>query len=431
MSINTRPIYDLTMTIAARCAGAASRLWTRNTGSKTARFLRAQRDPIGPASRACASDGGGRRVWIHCASLGEFAIARPIIASLRKDPTVNVVITFFSPSGYEVVSRKKDLYPEVYYLPLDSPGNVRKFIDCIRPDAAVFMVSEFWHNYLSELKRREIPVFLVSALIRRGSVFFKWYGTDYRADLRCYRRIFPLDESSRELLAGLGVMTAECAGDPLYDNALAIAEKPYSNPIIEKFRGNSFLLIAGSLNDEHDLELVAAVANKHPEQKFLIVPHDVGSNHIERIVRAIKKRTIRYSNCSESTDFSAIQCLVIDYVGELASIYRYGDCAYIGGGFTPYLHSLVEAAVYGLPVAFGPRIERKISPAQLMEAGVGTMVSTPEELISWYDSLLANAALCDSIKEKARKFVDRNSGATEKIAGSILASLPHNSATKQ
>ena len=191
------------------------------------------------------------------------------------------------------------------------------------------------------------------------------------------------------------------------------------------------ILLTGPLEVGINKISLNVVRKENVEVVTLFDGFKVGSNHIERIVRAIKKRTIRYSNCSESTDFSAIQCLVIDYVGELASIYRYGDCAYIGGGFTPYLHSLVEAAVYGLPVAFGPRIERKISPAQLMEAGVGTMVSTPEELISWYDSLLANAALCDSIKEKARKFVDRNSGATEKIAGSILASLPHNSATKQ
>lgn len=420
LKMKTKPLYDLAMRIAARWAGAAASLWPADSLSKTYRFLRGQRNTLEEAKKEIEADPGKKRIWIHSASLGEFAIARPIIDKLRKKGYIEIIVTFFSPSGYEVISKQPEKYPNVYYLPLDSQRNARRFIDCIRPDAAVIMVSEFWHNYLAELAKRHIPTFLVSALIRPGSVFFRWYGGDYRDDLKVFKRIFTLDKRSTELIKKLGVNTATTNGDPLFDNAYANAKREYSNTIIERFKDGKFMFVAGSLNDHNDLELVATVANRHPDLKFLIIPHDVGSRRIESIVRALKGKTKRYSNCSNTTDFSGIQNLVIDYVGELALIYRYGSCAYIGGGFTPYLHSVIEAVVYGLPVSFGPKIHRKVTPRQLIEAGIGEMVSTPDELDQWLSGLIQNREKAAAICKSAEDYINLNVGATETVVNAIL-----------
>ncbi len=427
LKMKTKPLYDLCMRIAARNAGAASLLWPKGSSSKTARFLRGQQLALKPLTELPPKQNGRPRIWIHSSSLGEFAIARPVIEALRNKGNAEIIITFFSPSGYEVIHPKHDQYPHVYYLPFDSCPNARHFLDCVRPDAAVIMVSEFWHNYLGELRKREIPTFLVSALIRPESVFFKWYGGDYREDLKSFARIFTLDRRSTQLLEKLGYESAVTTGDPLFDNAYANSRRDYSNPIIEKFKGDNFLFVAGSLNDHNDLELVAAVANSHPEIKVLIIPHDVSSQRTEKIVRAINGKTKRFSNCSPSTDFSDTQCLIIDYVGELPLIYRYGSCAYVGGGFTPYLHSVIEAVVYGLPVAFGPRIHRKVTPRQLIEAGIGTMVQTPEELNNWVSGLLSDDSMSERIRNAAKVYIELNVGATENIASFILDAVKESS----
>lgn len=407
------------MKIASGVTSLAGAFMSGRGESKAAAFIAGHRGLLDGIAESFRRTEGRKVVWIHAASLGEFAIARPIIEAMKRRESYDFVITFFSPSGYEVVKKDSLRYPNVYYLPWDSPENVRRFLDTVRPDAAVIMVSEFWHNFLRELKRRSIPVFLVSALIRRESVFFKWYGGDYRKDLASFTRIFTLDDRSVGNLRELGCTCAVKTGDPLFDNAYAIAQQPYHNEVIEKFAAGGRVFIAGSIDSEMDLKLTAALAERNPATKFIVVPHEVSDEEVEKIAGSFKGGAKRCSQCDAATDFGSTQCLIIDFVGALASIYRYGTWAYVGGGFTPLLHSVIEAAVYGLPIAFGPQIHRKVTPRQLMQEGIGTMVTDCRQFTEWFEALRDDEQALAEIRRRSAGYIAQNVGSTETIVKTI------------
>lgn len=361
-------------------------------------------------------------VWFHASSLGEYGIARPLISQIKADGRARVVLTFFSPSGYRAL---KDHHPGVdhlFYFPLDTRSNARGFLEAVKPSVAVFMVSEYWPNILQELKFRSIPTFLVSAIIRDNSVFFRNYGKIFRKSLSSYRRFFVLDENSRLNLRSIGYDNVTLSGDPLFDNAALVASTPWSDPVLDRFVADGVpVFMAGSVSDTHDLDLVAGALQEQPGYKSVIAPHDISEKNLDRIIHRLGPGTELLSRLTAESDLSRVRHIIVDCMGKLAYMYRYATVAYVGGGFTPLLHSVIEATVYGVPVSFGPRIERKVTPSQLIALGIGAMVTTPAELAEWLGSFTPERLA--QVKATARAYVDRNIGATRHIVKSIEKAL--------
>lgn len=390
---------------------------------KFRRFARGQRQVMDKLVSELGNTGPGviKTVWLHAASLGEYAIARPIINELRRRGNFRIVMTFFSPSGYEVIENKPGEVDYLYYLPLDTRRNVTRFLDLVKPDAAAFMVSEYWYNYLHELKRRGIPTYLISAKITRKSIFNRPYGFLHRRCLSCYRHIFVLDEESRGMLNHLGANNVTVSGNPLFDNAIAKASEQWADAVLNRFTsGHDRIFVAGSVHDDTDIDLIAKLANAHRDTRFIIVPHSISDDFISRIETRLKGGSCRYSCSHDTTTFADTQSIIIDNVGMLAYIYRYGTLAYVGGGFTPLLHSVIEATVYGIPVTFGPCIHRKITPQQLSDLGLGQVIHNYEDLNDWMQRMNGNTRRLCEIRKIALGYISRNAHATEAIVNKML-----------
>mgnify|MGYP000768889349 FL=1 len=307
-----------------------------------------------------------RYIWFHAASLGEFEQGRPLIEKIRaKYPDYRILLTFFSPSGYEVRKnyRGADI---VCYLPFDKPRNVKKFLDLVNPCMAFFIKYEFWKNYLDELHKRRIPVYSVSSIFRRGQIFFKWYGGTYRNVLRNFDHLFVQNERSKRYLAKIGINRVTVVGDTRFDRVLQIREEAKDLPLVELFKNNTMTFVAGS-SWQPDEDLFIEYFNQHPEVKLIIAPHVIDENHLVEIIRKLKRPYVRYTRADEKNVRKA-DCLIIDCFGLLSSIYRYGEIAYIGGGFGVGIHNTLEAAVYGIPVIFGPKYQKFQEAIRLLEA---------------------------------------------------------------
>lgn len=414
--------YNIIVNAANACLKVYAHCLPAKVTRKFPEFVKGRVGLIGRIYKAMSSSPTDRPVvWFHASSLGEFAIARPLIARIKADGEATVVVTFFSPSGYRALKDNHPGIDHVFYLPLDTRKNVEGFLDAVHPAVAVFLVSEYWPNMLQQLKFNAVPTYLVSAIIRNDSPFFKWYGKIYRKALLTYRHFFVLDRNSKLNLESLGCDNVTLSGDPLFDNAALVARTPWTDPVLDKMAAHGPLFMAGSISDKKDLSIVAAAINERPSLRAVVVPHDVSAKSVEAVRSALQCDVAVYSRCDESTDLSGVRVLLVDCVGKLAYMYRYAAYAYVGGGFTPLLHSVIEATVYGLPVSFGPRIERKVTPKQLIELGIGTMVTDAEQLGRWIDSMTPEHL--EETKKKARAYVDRNLGATEEIVKTIENSL--------
>lgn len=424
--------YDIAMRVASAAARAAAVL---PIGSKFGDWLRGQRYVSNYLKAAVSSDvcgcglqhfnGRGKCVWMHAASLGEYAVLRPIMDQLwQLSPSLRVVLTFFSPTGFlHFRGREDDERLRVLPMPLDSRSNCERFLDKVNPSVALFAVSEYWPNYLKALSRRNIPTFLVSAKVSSESAFFGRAGRLYRSVLPCYRHIYTIDGESCRMLRNLGCHSLSVGGNPLFDNALKKRATFFSDDVVESFAGGEKLFVGGSIHDSNDMLLMEALISAHPERKYLLVPHEVDSSTLKEIKDRLGRRAVFYSDVKESKTFGESNVLVIDFVGKLALLYRYGDMAYIGGGFTRYLHSLVEAVVYGLPVAFGPETGRKITPGQLEAAGIGSKVRSADELVAWYERTKGRV---EEISPLAREYVKVNSGADKIVADAVYQSMQSN-----
>ncbi len=413
-------IYNGMMLILNYSIHIASKYTNHKKTSKTRSFIIGQQGLLQQIENDMQQDKVVPTYWFHAASLGEYAVARPIITALKQKQNCRVVMTFFSPTGYEAL---KEVHPGIdylYYLPLDTPTNVRRFINAVQPNKVVFIISEYWCNYLFELQKRDIPTYLISGMIRKNTIFFKWYGVLYRKALTAFTHFMVLDKTSQQHLNALGFSNVTVTGDPLFDNAIAIAQKEWNNPIIERFVQQGDTFIAGSISDEKDLTFVSSLANRHRDIHFIFVPHEISHECLLRIKYKLRGYALCYSECDENTDFSQTQVLIIDFLGALAYIYRYAQWAYIGGGFTPYLHSVIEATVYGLPDPFGPKIYRKVTPQQMIELGIGQTVKKPSELFQWFEKLRHNTSALQNIQSIAKNYVENNAGATEKIVDKII-----------
>ena len=362
-------------------------------------------------------DRNARYIWFHAASLGEFEQGRPLIEKIRaKYPDYKILLTFFSPSGYEVRKNYRGA-DVVCYLPFDKPRNVKKFLDISNPVMAFFIKYEFWKNYLDELNKRRIPVYSVSSIFRKDQIFFKWYGGTYRNVLKNFDYLFVQNEASRRFLSKIGINKVTVVGDTRFDRVLQIREEAKDLPLVEKFKGDSFTLVAGS-SWGPDEDLFLEYFNTHPEMKLIIAPHVIDENHLVEIISKLKRPYVRYTRADERNVQKA-DCLIIDCFGLLSSIYRYGEVAYIGGGFGVGIHNTLEAAVYGIPVVFGPKYHKFMEAKQLIEAQGAFSISNYEELGSLFDRFLTDEHFHRETGSNAGFYVTNNAGATDKVLSMI------------
>ncbi len=362
-----------------------------------------------------------KTAWFHCASLGEFEQARPLIEKLKQEkPDYRIVLSFFSPSGYEV--RKNYSGADVVtYLPLDTAKNARDYINAIQPDIAFFVKYEFWFYYLRELKAKGVPTILFSSIFRKDQVFFKWYGGLFRKMLQSFTNIFVQNEASQHLLSQIGI-NSQIANDTRFDRVYQIAQQHNTLPLIEKFKGNAPLFIAGSTWPK-DEELITALATAGilKGYKYIIAPHDIDSARIEKLLGELGPKAIKLSQLNES-NASTTDIILVDSIGQLTAIYAYGSPAYVGGGFNASVHNVLEPAVYGMPVLFGPNHTKSAEAKALITQGAAFCINNAAELTKACSSLLNNERLTNSAKA-AKQYVEENTGGTQKIWNAIAPSL--------
>lgn len=376
-------------------------------------------------------DPNAKYIWFHAASLGEFEQGRPLMERIRKDyPQYKILLTFYSPSGYEV-RKNYEGADIICYMPVDTRLNAIRFLRLVRPVMAFFIKYEFWSNFLHILKHRNIPTYSVSSIFREDQVFFKWYGRSYAGVLKCFTRFFVQNEESKRLLEGIGITAVDVVGDTRFDRVLQIKEAAKQLPICEAFRTG----VASSQSADvphHDFKVFVAGSswppdenifipffNEHKDWRLLIAPHVIAEEHLKLILSLIKgKKVVRYTQTTPEEAAEA-DVLIIDCFGLLSSMYNYGDVAYIGGGFGVGIHNTLEAAVWNMPVIFGPN-NKKFQEAQgLLKSGGGFEINTYDDFSSLMGSLMNDETFLKQAGDKAGAFVAHLAGATDKVLASV------------
>ncbi len=360
-------------------------------------------------------------IWTHCASLGEFEQGRPVLEQLKRQyPNAKILITFFSPSGYEV-QKNYNGADWVFYLPADGKKNAKRFLNIVKPSIAIFIKYEFWFYYLDALKQREIQAILVSGNFRPNQIFFKWYGSFYRNMLQLFSHLFIQNEESKFLLTTIDITeNVTVSGDTRFDRVIEIAEQFSSIEAIEKFIQHNKVVVAGSTWTEDDEE-INHYANTHQDIKFIIAPHIIEEDRMKECLKLYKK-SILFSQWQQQTDNSNNQynVLIIDNVGMLSRLYKYGTICFVGGAFDgDGVHNVLEAAVFGNPVFYGPIYKKYKEAADLIKLGGAISVENALELEQQFEALLHDESLCSSIGTKAAAYVYANKGATKFITNYI------------
>ena len=393
-------------------------------------------------------DPNAQYVWFHAASLGEFEQGRPIMERLRKEhPEYKILLTFFSPSGYEV-RKNYDGADIICYLPLDTPLNARRFLRTIRPVMAFFIKYEFWYNYLHILKHRGIPTYSVSSIFRDGQIFFRWYGHQYGRVLKCFTHFFVQNVKSRQLLAGIGITNVSISGDTRFDRVLEIKQQAKELDIVEAFveslssvgvqecrsayntssasnlstcqlvnSSTKKVFVAGS-SWQPDEEIFIKYFNEHPDWKLIIAPHVIGESHLQQIIKQLDMPVVRYTKTTPEEARNA-RCLIIDCFGLLSSIYNYGTVSYVGGGFGVGIHNVLEAAVWNIPVIFGPNNERFAEAQGLKRVGGGFEISDYDSFASVMNGFIADETSLNAAGSAASDFVKSQAGATDVVLKGI------------
>lgn len=383
---------------------------------KAGQWLKGRHDIFGKIRAEIVND--HRIIWVHCSSLGEFEQGRPLIERFRiKFPSARILITFFSPSGYEVQKDYKEA-EWVFYLPLDSKDNASKFLDLVQPSLIVFIKYDFWYYYLNEAKQRNIPLILASSIFRESQPFFKWYGDFHRQMLQSFSTIFVQSKESVDLLASIGITNVQQTGDTRFDRVLEILKNFQPIDTVQKFCGNHPVIVAGSTWTEDDKEL-EHYANNNQHIKFIIAPHQISKARIAECL-SLYQNAITYSSVGPNIPYEASNVLIVDNIGMLSKLYKYAAIAYVGGGFGhDGVHNVLEAAVYGKPVVFGPVYDKYIEAKGLVEAGGGFSAENALHLEKQFDRLFDDAILYKQASHAAADFVRSNAGATEKIISYI------------
>ena len=404
-------LYLLGVAIYSRFNEKVRKMWR---GERDAfRVLREKVDP------------NARYVWFHAASLGEFEQGRPLIEQIKREhPDIKILLTFFSPSGYEV-RKNYEGADIITYLPLDTITNARRFLRIIRPEMAFFIKYEFWYNYLHILKHRHVPVYSVSSIFRDGQVFFRWYGRQYGRVLKCFTHFFVQNEKSRELLAGIGLTNTTVVGDTRFDRVLQIKAAAKQLPIVEAFvKDAPHVFVAGS-SWQPDEEIFIKYFNQHKDWKLIIAPHVIGEDHLQQIEKLLEgRKVIRYTEAESqlstlTSQLSSFDVLIINCFGLLSSIYRYGDVTYVGGGFGVGIHNTLEAAVWDVPVFFGPNNQKFQEAQKLKACGGGLEISSYEDFERQMNLFDADAQKITSAGQEAGKLVQQLAGATQKVLSGV------------
>lgn len=410
-------MYNIIMYICL-CGVAVASIFNR----KVRKMWKGERDAFRVLREKVDKD--AEYIWFHAASLGEFEQGRPLIEEIRRRyPNYKILLTFFSPSGYEV--RKNYQGADIIcYLPFDTVTNARRFLRTIQPVMAFFIKYEFWYNYLHILKHRNVPVYSVSSIFRPDQVFFKWYGRQYAHVLRCFTRFFVQNEISRELLAKIGITDVEIVGDTRFDRVLQIKEQSKQLPIVERFvNGSKNVFVAGS-SWQPDEDIFIPYFDSHKDWKIIIAPHVIGENHLKQIIDKLgNRKVIRYTEAektADSYDIGSADVLIIDCFGLLSSIYRYGSISYVGGGFGVGIHNVLEAAVWEIPVVFGPNNKNFMEAQGLKTEGGGFDINDANDFRIIMDKLIADMQFLDSTSVAAGNFVKSRAGAMTKVIDDVF-----------
>lgn len=366
-------------------------------------------------------DPNARYMWMHASSLGEFEQGRPLIEKVRREqPDMKILLTFFSPSGYEV--RKNYSGADIIcYLPFDTPENACRFVETVRPELAVFVKYEFWGNYLCSLSRRNIPTYLISAIFRDSQSFFKWWGGMFRKMLRCYTSIFVQDESSRRRLQSIGVTNAVVTGDTRLDRVTEIMSHVSEMPAVEKFVASSPLTIVVGSSWPADEDVYIPWLKAHPEIKVIIAPHEFDADRLTCLRNRLGDGcTVLLSELEHDGTLAASRYLIVDCFGKLASIYRYCDVAYVGGGFGAGIHNINEAAVYGVPVVFGPNNRKFKEASDLIDCGGAFEVKSDYEFAEVMNRVLSDSSYLKKTGDAAGRYIRSSIGATDRVYSLIF-----------
>lgn len=374
---------------------------------------------------------GDKVVWFHAASLGEFEQGRPLMERLRRErPEYKILLTFFSPSGYEV-RKNYEVADIITYLPIDTPLNARKFVRLARPEMAIFIKYEFWHNYIGRLARHEIPLYSVSSIFRKGQYFFRWWGRHTAHSLRKIRHFFVQNDESIELLATIGIEQATVVGDTRFDRVIDIKDAAKPLPLIERFAQHPedegaqiyaphFTLVAGSTWPP-DEDIIIPYFNAHPALHLILAPHVVSAEHLDAIQHKLKRPYARYSQLlSGEIKPENAECVIIDSYGLLSSIYRYATVAYVGGGFGVGIHNVPEAAVYGMPIIIGPNNHRFQEAQDLLAAGGCKEIRRARDFNHLLDDFMAHADTVEDAGTASREYIADHAGAADQIFNAIF-----------
>lgn len=362
-----------------------------------------------------------KTIWFHAASLGEYEQGLPVIEAIKQQfPSHKIVVTFFSPSGYEV--RKNNTVADVtVYLPLDTISNAKQFISLVHPEMAFFIKYEYWPNYLNELKKQQIKTYLISGILRENQAFFKWYGGFYRNALKTFDYFFVQNESSKTLLQSIGFNNVKVSGDTRFDRVVSILERDNSLDFIEQFKDDKTTIVIGSSWPKDESLLVNYINQSSDDVKFIIAPHNIKSEQIQELKNAITKKTILFSE-KDNVNLSDSNVFIIDTIGILTKIYSYADIAYVGGGFgNPGVHNILEPATFGVPVVIGPNYSHFAEATALVNMEGCISIQNQTQLNEAFDLLLRNE---DERLEKGHicsTFVQMNNGATQTIMNHILS----------
>lgn len=396
-------LYNIGVWVASFFSKKVRAMWKGE--HQTFRVLREKIDP------------NAMYIWFHAASLGEFEQGRPIMEAIRREhPGYKILLTFFSPSGYEV-RKNYDGADVVVYLPIDTKRNASRFLRLTNPVMAFFIKYEFWSNYLHMLKECHVPTFSVSSIFRPNQIFFRAYGKGYGKVLDCFTHFFVQNEESRDLLQSIGIDCVSVTGDTRFDRVLQIRDAGKSLPIVENFVGGTaedrpHVFIAGS-SWPPDEDIFIRYFNEHRDWKLIIAPHVIGDDHMKQILGKLERKTVRYTEATTENVVGA-ECLIIDCFGLLSSIYRYADVTYVGGGFGVGIHNVLEAAVWGKPVIFGPNNKNFQEAQGLLKAGGGFEITSYDDFVGVMRKLADDKALEQS-RERAGGFVESLAGATRQI----------------
>ncbi len=367
-------------------------------------------------------NGNKKSIWIHAASLGEFEQGRPFIEKIRKEkPNHIIILSFFSSSGYEV-RKGYNGADIVCYLPMDTPRNARKFIEISQPEMVIFIKYEFWANYLFELRRREIPTYIISAIFRPKQMFFKANGAFFVDILRCFTHLFVQNDESKQLLANVGITNVTTAGDTRFDRVADISTSAKSLDFIDKFIGtdNQHIIVAGSTWGPDEILLAKYINTHRGNCKLIIAPHEVNPQRISELCKRLECSYIKWSTLSPNTDtteLSQADCLIIDTIGILSSVYQYGKIAYIGGGFGTGIHNTLEAAAWAMPVMFGTNYHKFQEAKDLIDCNAAFSIASYEKLNTTFNRLLTDSS---SEAKAAQQYVQSKIGATNTIIKHIL-----------